>query len=149
MHCVNESGSSVHLIWTHSRWVTQSISGLAGAGCFKWPHSLRARLEWVEKLQYPGLSMKPFIGAFYTMLAGHGHSQWLRGSRIRLQCRKHRRCRFDLWVGKIPWRIKSHSSIFAWKIPRTEETGGLQSKGSQRVGHTWATKHGHVPRGQK
>ena len=28
-----------------------------------------------------------------------------------------------------------HSSILAWKIPWTEEHGGLQSTGSQRVGH--------------
>ena len=28
-----------------------------------------------------------------------------------------------------------HSSILAWKIPWTEEPGGLQSTGSQRVGH--------------
>ena len=28
----------------------------------------------------------------------------------------------------------SHSSIVAWEIPRTEEPGGLQSMGSQRVG---------------
>ena len=28
-----------------------------------------------------------------------------------------------------------HSSILAWKIPWTEETGGLPSVGSQRVGH--------------
>ena len=28
-----------------------------------------------------------------------------------------------------------HSSILAWKIPRTEEPGGLKSTGSQRVGH--------------
>ena len=28
-----------------------------------------------------------------------------------------------------------HSNIIAWKIPRTEEPGRLQSMGSQRVGH--------------
>ena len=28
-----------------------------------------------------------------------------------------------------------HSSILAWRIPWTEEPGGLQSMGSQRVGH--------------
>ena len=28
-----------------------------------------------------------------------------------------------------------HSSILAWEIPWTEESGGLQSMGSQRVGH--------------
>ena len=45
-------------------------------------------------------------------------------------------------VGLIPGSGKSpeggngtHSSILAWKIPWTEETGGLQSAGSQRVGH--------------
>ena len=29
----------------------------------------------------------------------------------------------------------THSSILAWRIPWTEEPGGLQSTGSQRVGH--------------
>ena len=32
-----------------------------------------------------------------------------------------------------------HSSTLAWKIPWTEEPGGLQSLGSLRVGHDWAT----------
>ena len=32
-----------------------------------------------------------------------------------------------------------HCSTLAWKIPRMEEPGGLQSMGSQRVGHDWAT----------
>ena len=31
--------------------------------------------------------------------------------------------------------MATHSSIIAWKIPWTEEPGGLQSTGSQRVGH--------------
>ena len=32
-----------------------------------------------------------------------------------------------------------HSSTLAWKIPWAEEAGGLQSMGSQRVGHNRAT----------
>ena len=36
--------------------------------------------------------------------------------------------------------MATHSSILAWKIPWTEEPGGLQSMGSQRVGHNLATK---------
>ena len=32
-----------------------------------------------------------------------------------------------------------HSSTLAWKIPWTEEPGGLQSMGLQRVGHNWVT----------
>ena len=35
--------------------------------------------------------------------------------------------------------MATHSSILAWKIPRKEEPGGLQSTGLQRVGHDWAT----------
>ena len=34
--------------------------------------------------------------------------------------------------GGTPGEGKTHSSILAWRIPRTEEPGGLQSRGSQR-----------------
>ena len=32
--------------------------------------------------------------------------------------------------------MATHSSIFTWRIPWAEEPGGLQSMGSQRVGHS-------------
>ena len=58
------------------------------------------------------------------------------------QCRRHK------WVQPEPGRspggwqkMTTHSIILAWKIPWTKEPRGLQSKGSQRVGHDWATKH--------
>ena len=35
--------------------------------------------------------------------------------------------------------MATHSSILAWRIPWTEEPGGVQSMGSQRVGHDRAT----------
>ena len=35
--------------------------------------------------------------------------------------------------------MANHSSILAWKIPRTEEPSRLQSMGSQKVGHNWVT----------
>ena len=35
--------------------------------------------------------------------------------------------------------MATHSSTLAWKIPRMEEPGRLQSTGSWRVGHDWAT----------
>ena len=31
--------------------------------------------------------------------------------------------------------MATHSSVLAWKIPQTEDPGGVQSMGSQRVGH--------------
>ena len=40
-------------------------------------------------------------------------------------------------------RMATHSSILAWRIPWTEEPGGLQSIGSQRVGHDWVTNTLH------
>ena len=36
--------------------------------------------------------------------------------------------------------MATHSSLPAWEVPWTEESGGLQSMGSLRVGHDWATK---------
>ena len=57
--------------------------------------------------------------------------------KIRLQCMRHRRCRFDPWVGKTSLKkeMVTHSSILAWRILWTEEAGRLQSTGLQRVGN--------------
>ena len=40
--------------------------------------------------------------------------------------------------------MATHSSILAWEILWTEETGGLQSMGWQRVGHNCVTEHAHT-----
>ena len=63
---------------------------------------------------------------------------WLPTQSICLQCG---RPGFDPWVRKIPLEkeIATHSITLACEIPWTEEPGGLQSAGSQRVGHDWAT----------
>ena len=49
-------------------------------------------------------------------------------------------------VGSIPELgmedIATHSNILAWRIPWTEEPGGLQSMGLQRIAHDWADKDG-------
>ena len=39
------------------------------------------------------------------------------------------------WEGPLEEGMATHSSILAWRIPWKEEPGGLQSTGSQRVGH--------------
>ena len=47
---------------------------------------------------------------------------------------------YETWVQSLSWEdsleeeMATHSSILAWRIPWTEQPGGLQSKGSQRVG---------------
>ena len=48
--------------------------------------------------------------------------------------------------------MATHSGILAWRIPWTEEPGGLQSAGSHRVGHsrahTQTHSHGFTPSGR-
>ena len=39
------------------------------------------------------------------------------------------------WEDLLKKEMATHSGILAWRIPRTEEIGRLQSMGSQRVGH--------------
>ena len=47
----------------------------------------------------------------------------------------------ETWVGSLSWKdplengMAIHSSILAWRIPRTEEPGRLQFMGPQRVRH--------------
>ena len=45
--------------------------------------------------------------------------------------------------GPLEKEVATHSGILAWRIPWTEEPGGLQSMGSQRVGTTEHT-HTHI-----
>ena len=71
----------------------------------------------------------------------YGLLWWLSGKKSSCQRKRHRRSRFDPWVGKIPWRRKrTHSSILVWEIPWTEKAGRLRFMGSQRVGHYLATE---------
>ena len=48
----------------------------------------------------------------------------------------------ETWVGSLGQEdllekgMATHSSIIAWRVPWTEEPGGLQSMGLQRVGHS-------------
>ena len=50
--------------------------------------------------------------------------------------------------GPLKKEMTTHSSILAWRIPQTEEPGGLQSMGSQRAGHDRVTKQSQYLRSQ-
>ena len=51
---------------------------------------------------------------------------------------------WETWVRSLDWEdpleesMATHCSILAWRIPRTEEPGGPQSIGLQRIGHNWS-----------
>ena len=48
------------------------------------------------------------------------------------------------WEDPLEEEMATHSSILVWEIPWTEEPGGLQSMGSQKVGHNLVTEHKHI-----
>ena len=48
------------------------------------------------------------------------------------------------WEDLLEKEMATHSSILAWKIPWTEEPGGLQPMESQRVGHDRVTSHTYM-----
>ena len=59
------------------------------------------------------------------------------GKELSYQCKKRKRHRFDPWVGKVPWRRAWQPTpvFLPGESPWEEESGGLQSRGLQRVGH--------------
>ena len=65
---------------------------------------------------------------------------WLRASLV-VQMVKNSSAMQETWVRSLGWEdllekcMATHSSILAWRIPWTEEPGGLQSRGSPTVGH--------------
>ena len=66
-----------------------------------------------------------------------GLPRWFGDKESTCQCRKHRRCKFDPWVGRIP-RNRKWQAILAFlpgKFHGTEEPGRIQSMGSQS--QTW------------
>ena len=57
----------------------------------------------------------------------------------RLPAMRETRVRSLGWEDPLEKEMATQSTTLAWRIPWTEEPGGLQSTGSQRVGHNWET----------
>ena len=76
-----------------------------------------------------------FLTDLIKTLYDVGLLRLLSGKEYPCQCRRHK---FNPWVGNtLEEKMATHFSILAWKIPQTEEPGGLQSMGLQRVGYNW------------
>ena len=86
----------------------------------------------------PGLGRSPGEGIGYLL-------QYSWGSLV-AQMVKNPPAMQETWVGSLGWEdpleegMATHSSILAWRVPWTEEPGGLQSIVSQRVRHDCMTK---------
>jgi len=113
------------------------------------PSILAWRIPWMEKpggLQSVGSQRVGHDWATNTHTHTHMHTHtkhtykvhrynllmcryvwWSYGKEHACQCRRHKGCSFDPWVGKDPLEegMASHSSILAWRIPQTEEPAGL------------------------
>ena len=57
------------------------------------------------------------------------------GSEVKVPVRQETQVQSLGWEDPLEKEMANHSSILAWRIPWTEKPGGLQSMGSQRVGH--------------
>ena len=69
------------------------------------------------------------------MLANSKKSSLVAQSVKNLPAVQETRVQSLVWEDPLEKEMATHSSILAWKISWTEEPGGLQSMGSQRVGH--------------
>ena len=77
-----------------------------------------------------------------------GLSWWLSGDEPACQCGRRKGCRFDPWVGKIPWsRTWQPTPVFLpGKFHGQRSLSRLRSMGSQRVRHDGARMHTHTHR---
>ena len=77
------------------------------------------------------------------MLPPLGLSSYFLWASLVAQRLKHLPTMWETWVQSLGWEgplekeMVTHSRILAWRIPWTEEPGGLQSTGSQRVRRGW------------
>ena len=98
--------------------------------------SQRVRHDWVT---FTFRYIQICVYVYWCVYMYIGLLQWFSGKDC-LQCRSHRRCGFNPWVRKVSWRkAQQPTPVFLpGESPWTEEPGGLQSIGSQRVRHDWS-----------
>ena len=89
----------------------------------------------LKKILYPELRIHYEINSIY-----HSFPGCTSGKEPTCQCRRCLRQGIFPWVGKIPWRRAWQPTpvFLPGESPWTEEPGGLQSIGLQRVRHDWS-----------
>ena len=89
--------------------------------------------------------------AVYRKMASHvAHPTWHSGKESTCQCKRRKKRVWSLGQeDPLEEEVAIHSSICDWKIPWTEEPGGLHSMGSQGTRHDLVIKHEHMLTEQK
>ena len=98
---------------------------------------------WQDRVSVsPDFFFFPLLKGGYSQWSASPIAQWVK-SRPAMQGTQET----QVWsLGQedpLEKEMVTHSNMLAWRIPWTEEHGGLQSLGSQRVRHNWATKPCH------
>ena len=106
--------------WSHKS--TAPVSG--SAGCVQMPRCL-PQLGWTVRRE---LASDGVISGLPT---------WLRSKEAACQCRRR-------GFHSLQEEVATHCGAPAWRVPRTEEPGGLQSVGLQRVGRDLAAGDTHT-----
>ena len=84
-------------------------------------------------------------GSLSHHCGGLWYVNWVYRASLVAQAVKNPPATWETWVWSLHWEdplekgMATHSSILAWRILWTETPHGLQSIGSQRVGHDWST----------
>ena len=135
-----EEPGRIQSMWSQ-RVRHDSVTSLFFFQCYMIFHSINPRIHvYITCYRITPKPLTPeyllFIKRCFWQL-----SRWLRQSRIHLQ---FGRPGFDPWIEKVPWRRAWQPTpvFLPEESPWTEEPGGLESTGLQRVGHSWATKQG-------
>ena len=125
-------GQVQELGWREAKlWVT-SVSSSWSVGTSGWGNLLWGK-EWECEgfftHHYPGKQQRP-LGVLLPMC--------LSGKASACQCRRHRRCGFDPWIGKIPWRRK-------WQPIPVFLPGKCQGQRSLAGYSPWGCKESDMP----
>ena len=160
---------SNHLILCHHLLLPPSIFPIIrvfsreSVLCIKWPKYWSFSFSISHSNEYSGLisfridwlDLLAVQGTLKSLLQQHSSNAsilWRSGffsPSLTAQRLKHLPPMGETWVRSLSREdplekeMETHSSILAWRIPWMEEPGRLQSTGSQRVGHNWATSLTH------
>ena len=144
-------------IWTHHSFCCKMILLRCYFCLFSFqaisldPCRINYRHFWIW---HSGLLLMWLIQIYFPVSSVHERLTFSYGpfsSRASLVARmvKNPPAMLETWVQSLGWEdpreegMATHSSILAWRILWTKEPGGLQSMGSQRVEHDWATDNFH------